>query len=170
MRLWSIGIAIALFAPSTAYGQDPIKVDPKHYTVIHEDDTFRVLRIRFGPEERSVMHDHPSGCFYLVTDFQTKETTPDGKVTDGVGKAGTAACGPAFKHSPENVGKPYEVIFYELKPQETVSLLGVSLPRRCRRGGHHSRETPTLVAQQAESTTRTVHASVIDADGRPSSG
>ena len=116
MRLWFIGIALVLCSPGVAYAQDPVKVDPKHYTVIQEDDNYRVLRVKFGPKEKSVMHDHPAGCFYLVTDFLTKETAPDGKVTDGVGKAGTAACGPAFRHSPENIGKPYEVILYEFKP------------------------------------------------------
>ena len=115
MRLWIIGIAIIFGIPEVTAAQDPVKVDPKHYTVIHEDAMFRVLRIRFGPKEKSVMHEHRTGCFYAVTDFQTKETTPDGKVSDGAGKAGTAACGPGFRHSPENVGKPYEVIFYELK-------------------------------------------------------
>ena len=116
MRLWLVGAAITVLLPGFAYAQDPVKVDPKHYSVVQEDDTFRVLRVRFGPKEKSVMHDHPAGCYYIVTDYRTKETTPDGKVTDGAGKAGTAMCGPAFRHMPENVGQPYEVIIYELKP------------------------------------------------------
>lgn len=37
---------------------DPVKVDPKHYQVEFENDRVRVLRIRFGPHERSVMHGH----------------------------------------------------------------------------------------------------------------
>ena len=91
--------------------------EPEPYTVLQEDDTFRVLRVRFGPKEKSPMHDHPAGCFYFVTDLQSKQTGPDGKVTDGIAKAGDAGCGPAFRHAPENVsGKPYEVIVYELKP------------------------------------------------------
>ena len=114
MRLWFIGIAIAFCSPA-AYAQDPVKVDPKHYTVIHEDDTSACCgSVR---SRREIRDARPSQrMFLLVTDFLTKETAPDGKVTDGVGKAGTAACGPAFRHSPENVGKPYEVILYELKP------------------------------------------------------
>jgi hypothetical protein len=30
-------------------GQDPIKVDSKHYTVELENEKVRVLRIRYGP-------------------------------------------------------------------------------------------------------------------------
>ena len=109
--------ACVLLAPNVANAQDPVKVDPKHYTVIQDDENFRVLRVRFGPKEKSVMHDHPAGCFYAVTDVVTKETAGDGKVTDGNIKAGTAGCGATgFRHLPENVGKPYEVILYEFKP------------------------------------------------------
>jgi hypothetical protein len=44
--------------------QDPINVDPKHYKVEMENDRVRVLRIRYGPHEKSVMHGHPPsvGC------------------------------------------------------------------------------------------------------------
>jgi hypothetical protein len=39
---------------------DPVKVDPKHYTVEFENDKVRVLRIKYGPGEKSVMHAHPA--------------------------------------------------------------------------------------------------------------
>jgi len=33
---------------------DPVKVDPKHYKVEMENDRVRVLRITYGPQEKSV--------------------------------------------------------------------------------------------------------------------
>jgi hypothetical protein len=38
---------------------DPVKVDPKHYKVEFENDRVRVLRIRYGAGEKSVMHRPP---------------------------------------------------------------------------------------------------------------
>jgi hypothetical protein len=34
--------------------KDPVKVDPGHYSVDFENDRVRVLRIRYGPGERSI--------------------------------------------------------------------------------------------------------------------
>jgi hypothetical protein len=36
-------------------GKDPVKVDSKHYSVEFENDKVRVLRIKYGPGEKSVM-------------------------------------------------------------------------------------------------------------------
>ena len=41
------------------FAQDAVKVDPSHHKVEFENDQVRVLRIRFGPGEESVMHEHP---------------------------------------------------------------------------------------------------------------
>ncbi|RMF59352.1 MAG: hypothetical protein D6748_06625, partial [Calditrichaeota bacterium] len=41
--------------------QDPTVVDAMHYQVIFENDQVRVLRINYGPYEKSVMHYHPEG-------------------------------------------------------------------------------------------------------------
>jgi hypothetical protein len=35
---------------------DPVKLDPDHYKVEFENDRVRVLRVNYGPRERSVMH------------------------------------------------------------------------------------------------------------------
>ena len=42
-----------------AMAQDPAKVDAKHYKLEFENDQVRVLRITYGPGEKSVMHEHP---------------------------------------------------------------------------------------------------------------
>jgi uncharacterized protein (UPF0218 family) len=46
--------------------QDPVQVDPQRCTVEFENDQVRVLRIHYGPHEKSVMHGHPaSGAVFL---------------------------------------------------------------------------------------------------------
>lgn len=43
-------------APVTAL--DPVKVDPRHYSVDFENGSVRVLRVRFGPHEKGARHEH----------------------------------------------------------------------------------------------------------------
>ena len=59
--------------------QDAVQVDPKHYKVELENDRVRVVRIRYGPREKSVMHQHPPGLGVFITSANFKFTYPDGK-------------------------------------------------------------------------------------------
>lgn len=96
--------------------QDPVKVDPKHYKVELENDQVRVLRITYGPGEKSVMHDHPASLAVFVTDGHVKFTLPDGKSQESNQKAGSTQWEAGGKHLPENIGKTrLEVILVELK-------------------------------------------------------
>jgi quercetin dioxygenase-like cupin family protein len=99
-----------------ARAQDPTKVDPKHYTVEFENDTVRVLRIHYGPVEKSVMHSHPAAIAVFLTDSNNKMTFPSGDSETKSVKAGDVQMTPAGAHLPENVGdKPMELILVELK-------------------------------------------------------
>jgi quercetin dioxygenase-like cupin family protein len=99
-----------------AFAQDPVKVDPKHYKVEFENEQVRVLRITYGPHEKSVMHYHPDAMAVFLTDGQSKFTFADGKTQDAPVKAGTTMWTPAGKHLPENTGdKPFELILVEMK-------------------------------------------------------
>ena len=96
--------------------QDPVKVDPKHYTVDFENDKVRVLRIKYGPGEKSAMHGHPAGVIVFVTDCDGKFTYPDGKTEPIQGKAGDVIWSDPTEHLPENSSnKPLEVLLVELK-------------------------------------------------------
>ena len=94
---------------------DPVKVDPKHYKVEFENESVRVLRISYGPGEKSVMHYHPASTVIYLTDGTTRMTTPDGKSTEASGKAGQTLWTPAGNHLPHNVGKAFEAILVEMK-------------------------------------------------------
>jgi quercetin dioxygenase-like cupin family protein len=110
-------VVLALsFGAEKSWAQDPVKVDPKHYTVVFENDQVRVLRIKYGPHEKSVMHSHPDGVAVYLTNSKVKMTLEDGKTVDVSGKAGEAVWVPAGAHLPENVGKKqFELIQIELK-------------------------------------------------------
>ena len=116
---------LLLSLTSVAYAQDPVKVDPRHYKVVYEDETIRMLRLNFGPHEKSVMHEHPNGtCVVFLTEFHGKSTAEDRKVTTYDSKAGEASCEPMqpgmYRHLPENVAdKPQELIVIERKQVKT---------------------------------------------------
>jgi len=114
-HLLLLGAAQCLTAAS-AFAQDPVKVDPKHYTVVFENERVRVLKIHYGPHEKSVMHSHPDGVVTFLTDERGKFTMPDGTSQERSGKIGDSLWAPAETHLPENLGDtPLEGILVELK-------------------------------------------------------
>ena len=125
------GMLLALFVVcvgSTALAQDPVKVDPNHYKVEFENAEVRVLRVKVGAGEKSIMHQHPNAVAIFMTDINGKFTFPDGKTEPATRKAGEALWTPAISHLPENTGaQPFEVILVELKSKPVA------------RKGHHGR-------------------------------
>ena len=109
-------LTILCIAAPVALAQDPVKVDAKHYKVLLENDQVRVLKIKYNPKEKSVMHEHPAGVAVFLTDGPTKFTLPDGSSVDASGKAGEVRFTEAGKHLPENTGTaPMEIVLVELK-------------------------------------------------------
>jgi hypothetical protein len=61
--------------PPVVVGElDPLKVDPKHYHLELENDRVRVLRVRFGPLENGLVHQHARN--YVVV-YMTKQARGD---------------------------------------------------------------------------------------------
>lgn len=103
-------------AKASAKDPDPVKVDAKHYKVEFENDQVRILRVTYGPHEKSVMHYHPASVAVFLTDGRVRMTMPDGKTEEPPLKAGSVQWAEPGQHLPENVGdKPFEVIVVELK-------------------------------------------------------
>jgi len=97
-------------------GADPTQVDSKHYQVALENEKIRVLRISYGPGERSVMHGHPASLALLATDSQIRFTFPDGRSEDLNARAGEVVWVEAGDHLPENLGSArLEATLVELK-------------------------------------------------------
>lgn len=118
----SLMLALQFLPAVPVAAQDAVVADPKHYKVEFENDEVRVLRITYGPNEKSVMHEHPANVAVFLTDTNGKFTMPDGKTVGELMKAGTVQWDVGGKHLPENVSdKPFELILVELKGKRTAA-------------------------------------------------
>jgi quercetin dioxygenase-like cupin family protein len=110
-------LSLFLFACAVpALAQDPVKVDSQHYKVEFENAKVRVLRVKIGAGEKSVMHRHPDAVAIFQTSGRVKFTFPNGKTEERDVVAGTTLWTPAITHLPENIGSDgFEVILVELK-------------------------------------------------------
>ena len=121
LRVLCIGIFGLALAATSVVAQDPVKVDSKHYKVEFENSQVRVLRVKLGPHEKSVMHRHPNLVAVFITDLNGKFTFPNGKSQDINSKAGEALWTPAMSHLPESTSdQPFEAVLIELKGKPAV--------------------------------------------------
>ena len=100
-----------------ASAQDPVKLSPKMYTVLLENEHVRVLEFRQKVGEKEPMHSHPGGVGYVFTgNSRARFTTPDGKSEVIEAKAGTAVWGDPVTHTWENLGPDdAHVLIIEMK-------------------------------------------------------
>ncbi len=105
---------MATLKPSTL---DPITVDPKRYKVEWENDQVRVIRARYEPHEKGVMHEHTlNRVVTFLYDSNLKVTTPDGESKILKTPAGEVTWGGHAKHIEENLSDlPFEVVVVEFK-------------------------------------------------------
>ena len=83
---------------------DPVVVDAPHYKVAFENERVRVLRIHFGPQEKSPMHEHDLNRVVLYLNDQGASKTDDVRIA-----------GPGT-HTEENASaQPADRIAVELK-------------------------------------------------------
>lgn len=113
VRMITLTVLVTLAAPALA--QDPVKVAPKNYTVVLENDQVRVLRAVLAQGEKVAPHDHPATVVIPLTEAAARFTV-GGKTQDQKMAAGTPLWIAAEKHAVENTGKTRaEVIVVELK-------------------------------------------------------
>ena len=95
---------------------DPVKADSRHYNVEFENDKVRVVRIKYGAKEKSVMHSHPRLIAINLSGGNFAFTLPDGTTRENPGKAGDVNVMSGESHLPQNHGdSPSEVILVEPK-------------------------------------------------------
>jgi len=115
-RVLFLGALLSCCYTSMVIAEDAVKADPKHYTLVTNNDRVRILKAHYGPHEKSVMHSHPAAVVVFLTDGTGKFTFPDGKTQEFNGKAGDVMYNAATTHLPENTGdKAFDVIVIELK-------------------------------------------------------
>ncbi len=111
----TVFVAATFFSIATL-GEDAVKADPQHYTVEFENDRVRVIRIKYGPGEKSVMHTHGPHVAIFLTDNSVRMTLPDGTSSEVTGEFGATLWTDADEHLPENLSdKPFELVLVELK-------------------------------------------------------
>ena len=126
MKRILLGVVIGI-ASSTLIAQrgsptvpDAVSGDARHYSVEFENELVRVVRARYGPGEKSVLHSHPASCAIFLGDQSFKFTIPDGTTEDDMAWAGEVRCGDADVHLPENVGRQTaELVVLEFKDRQT---------------------------------------------------
>jgi quercetin dioxygenase-like cupin family protein len=108
--------ALVCLAATCSLGQDPTKVEPKHYKRDFENEHVDVVSVHYGPHEKSVLHDHPGGVVVSLTDAHLRFTDENGKVREVYSKPGEARWYPPFKHRVENLGDTaYEGVYIGIK-------------------------------------------------------
>jgi len=97
--------------------RDPVKLDPKRYKVELETDRLRIVRVRYGPREKSPMHQHLPGLTVMLTDSDFKFTYPDGCTEEIHKKAGEFHSSQVtWEHQAENLAKKvFKGLIIELK-------------------------------------------------------
>jgi len=114
-KLFWTGVLVCL-ATAFAVGQDPTKVEPKHYKLDFENDRVQVVSVHYGPHEKSALHEHPGGVVVILTEAHLRFTDEDGKTREVFSKPGEARWYPPFKHRVENLGDtPYDAVYIGVK-------------------------------------------------------
>jgi hypothetical protein len=75
--------------------------------------------VKYGPNEKSVMHRHLPGCVVFLTDQTMNFTLPDGTTEPASVEAGSLGCSDGNVHLPENTAKEAEFIMVEFKDRTT---------------------------------------------------
>ena len=131
MKLFKTSLAVVsvLAWSGAVFAQDAVKADPKHYSVVLENASVRVLKINYAPGEKSVMHEHPDAIVIPLTSSKVRFTMPDGKSEDSELAAGSAMYSPSRSHNPANVGTAkVDAILVEFKGAGGSAALPASRP------------------------------------------
>jgi quercetin dioxygenase-like cupin family protein len=111
-------LALVCLGAVFAMGQDPTKVEPRHYKLDFENERVQVVSVTYGPHEKSVMHDHPGGVVVSLTEAHLRFTDESGKVREVFSKPGEVRWYPPFKHKVENLGDTtYRGVYIGMKGQ-----------------------------------------------------
>lgn len=114
-------VAISLVVAGTATAQDPLKVGPKIYKKLLENERVRMLEVNFAPGDSIGMHAHPDHAVYAVTGGKLRVTTSDGKTQMADLKAGDPIWFPAVIHGAKNIGTTHlKLVVVELKENSTM--------------------------------------------------
>ena len=117
--LAAVGSLVVSLGISDARAQDPVKVMPRSFRVVLENDRVRVLEFTGRPGMGicgESMHSHPPHLTIVLEDWDGRVTTADGKAFSRSKKAGDVFWSEAETHKVENTGNSTaRVLHVELK-------------------------------------------------------
>lgn len=141
-KLFWTGVCVCL-AAACGLGQDPIKVEPKHYKLDFENDRVQVVSVHYGPHEKSAMHGHPGGVVVSLTEAHLRFTDENGKVREVFSKAGEVRWYGPIRHKVENLGDTtYDGVYIGVKGK-----LATASNRSTDPAGAMDEETRKIVAE-----------------------
>ncbi len=98
--------SVPILAAGVLWAQDPVKVAPKNFQVLLENDHVRVLEFHSKSGEKIPMHSHPGYvALSIAGSGKTKFTSSDGKVTEAPAKVGQVRWRDAETHASEYTGE-----------------------------------------------------------------
>ena len=74
--------------PPDIFDTRPTALDPAHYQLILENDFVKVIRVRLGPHEKSMVMEVPAHVMACITDRNVRLLYPRGKAAERSQKAG----------------------------------------------------------------------------------
>src|SRR6202140_3671927 len=123
-KLFWAGVLVCL-ASACSLGQDPTKVEPKHYKRDFENERVDGISVHYGPHEKSALHDHPGGVVVSLTEAHLRFTDETGKTREVFSKAGEVRWYPPFKHRVENLGDTtYDGVYIGVKGKPAAASNG----------------------------------------------
>lgn len=121
--------ALVCLASACSLGQDPTKVEPKHYKLDFENDRVQVVSVHYGPHEKSALHEHPGGVVVSLTEAHLRFTDESGKTREVFSKAGEVRWYPPVKHRVENLGgTTYDGVYVGVKGKLATASNGSKEP------------------------------------------
>lgn len=109
----------AFLAAGAARAQDPVRVQPRAYRVVLENDHVRVLEYNSRPGMGICgqgMHSHPAHLTIALSPAKVRVKLPDGKTIVAENKLGDVFWAEAETHETENLtGREVRALMVELK-------------------------------------------------------
>lgn len=114
-----LALLAAMGVTQEALAQDPVRANPRGFSVLLDNDRVRVLAYSSRPGLGVCgqgTHSHPPHVTIAMTPIKARVTGPDGKVFVAENKAGDVFWEDAVTHAVENIGGAGSVAYLiELK-------------------------------------------------------
>lgn len=99
------------FSRPEIFDTHPVALDPTHFRMVLENDHVKVIRVRLGPHEKSMVMEIPAHVMTCVSDQHVRLHYAHAKFADRSQKAGYAAWVERDEYGIENLDeKPVEWI------------------------------------------------------------